>query len=135
MRVAIYVRTSSAHQAQRPTIAQQLDRLQAYIRTQGWSLAVDHIFRDDGDSGASLRRPGLDRLRDAVCNRELDCVLVTDPARLAPRSIHQLLLIDELLRAGCQVRFLDRPIARDPHDEVLFHILRAVAEYERTLQQ
>ena len=64
-------------------IAQQLDRLQAHIRNQGWELAVEHIFRDDGYSGASLNRPGLDRLRDAVRTAEVDRVLITDPDRLA----------------------------------------------------
>ena len=35
-----------------------------HARQQGWDVSPDRIFRDDGHSGASLRRPGLDRLRD-----------------------------------------------------------------------
>ena len=38
----------------------------AHAEKRGWSLAADRVFRDDGYSGASLRRPGLDRLRDAA---------------------------------------------------------------------
>jgi site-specific DNA recombinase len=83
MSLAIYVRVSTQRQAQTQTIEQQLDRLQAHIRNQGWALAVDHVFRDDGYSGASLNRPGLDRLRDAVRAAEVDRVLITDPDRLA----------------------------------------------------
>lgn len=66
MHVAIYARVSSMHQAQAQTMDQQLDRLRAHAEQQGWSLTANLVFRDDGYSGASLRRPGLDRLRDAA---------------------------------------------------------------------
>jgi len=83
MRVAIYVRVSTQRQTQMQTIEQQLDRLHAYIEGQGWTLLDHHIFRDDGYSGASLRRPGLDRLRDVVAAGAVDRVLLTAPDRLA----------------------------------------------------
>jgi site-specific DNA recombinase len=60
-------------------------------------------------------------------------VLVTAPDRLARNYVHQVLLIDELGRHGCQVEFLDRPLSDDPHDQLLLQIRGAVAEYERTL--
>ena len=66
MTVAIYVRVSTQRQAQAQTIEQQLDRLRAHLRDRGVELASETIFRDDGCSGATLNRPGLDRLRDAV---------------------------------------------------------------------
>lgn len=133
MSLAIYVRVSTQRQAQTQTIAQQLDRLQAHIRNQGWELGVEHIFRDDGYSGASLNRPGLDRLRDAVRTAEVDRVLITDPDRLARNYVHQMVLLEELERRGCQVLFLDRPMNQDPHDQLVLQIRGAVAEYERTL--
>src|ERR687885_2019191 len=82
LRVAIYARVSTLHQAQAQTIDQQLERLQAYVHDHGWQLLDEHIFRDDGRSGAELNRPGLDHLRDAARNDELDRV-VTAPDRLA----------------------------------------------------
>ena len=60
MKVAIYVRVSTNRQTQAQTIDQQLERLQRHLETQGESLSADHIFRDDGFSGANLNRPGLD---------------------------------------------------------------------------
>ena len=73
MRVAVYVRVSTQRQAQLQTIEQQLERLRAHVRAQGWTLPDDRIFRDDGYSGASLRRPGPGtlwvRLRDATPSR------------------------------------------------------------------
>src|SRR3954470_2360698 len=133
MRVAFYARVSTQRQAQADGIAQQLERLQAHAMAQGWMVAAEDIFRDDGYSGASLRRPGLERLRDRAALRALDRVLITAPDRLARQYVHQVLLLEELATAGCQVEFLDRPMAQDPHDQLLLQIRGAVAEYERSL--
>jgi len=89
MRVAISVRVSTQRQAQTQTIEQQLDRLRVSIEEHGWTLLDHHIFRDDGYSGASLRRPGLDRLRDVVAAGEVDRVILTAPDRLARNYVHQ----------------------------------------------
>jgi site-specific DNA recombinase len=42
-------------------------------------VADEDVFRDDGYSGASLKRPGLERLRDRAALRALDRVLITAP--------------------------------------------------------
>lgn len=133
MRIAVYVRVSTRNQTQQQTIEQQLDRLQAHSRTQDWILSEENIFRDDGFSGATLKRPGLDRLRDRVALGSYDRVLVTAPDRLARKYVHQVLLIEELEAKGCLVEFLDRPMSQDPHDQLLLQTRGAVAEYERTL--
>ncbi|MGZ6347887.1 MAG: recombinase family protein [Anaerolineales bacterium] len=133
MRVAIYVRVSTQRQAQTQTIEQQLDRLQAYILSKGWTLETENIYRDDGYSGAKLNRPGLDSLRDRAALAEFDLVLITAPDRLARNYVHQMLVIEELGRRGIAVEFLDRPMSDDPHDQLLLQIRGAVAEYERTL--
>jgi site-specific DNA recombinase len=133
MRVAVYARVSTRQQMQSQSTEQQLDRLQAHVQAQGWSLPPENIFRDDGCSGATLVRPGLDRLRDRVSAAQLDRVILTAPDRLARNYVHQVLLIEELQRSGCQVEFLDRPMSNDPHDQLLLQIRGAVAEYERTL--
>lgn len=133
VRAAIYARVSTLNQAQAQTIEQQIERLSGYCRDRGWSLRDEHIFRDDGRSGADLNRPGLDRLRDAVRLGEIDRVLITEPDRLARNYVQQMIVLDELERCGCPVEFLDRPMSDDPHDRLLLQIRGAVAEYERTL--
>src|SRR5216683_613507 len=133
MRAAVYARVSTTRQAQAQTIEQQLDRLRAAAAERGWALDDQHVYRDDGFSGAGLGRPGLDRLRDHAALADLDVVLVTAPDRLARNYVHQVLLIEELAGHGCQVEFLDRPMSADPHDQLLLQIRGAVAEYERTL--
>src|SRR6266536_3371451 len=133
MRAAVYARVSTTRQAQAQGIEQQLERLRAAVCERGWVLDGEHVYRDDGYSGASLGRPGLDRLRDHAALAELDVVVVAAPDRLARNYVHQVLLIDELAGHGCQVEFLDRPMSSDPHDQLLLQIRGAVAEYERTL--
>jgi site-specific DNA recombinase len=91
------------------------------------------MFRDAGESGATLTRPSLDHLRDAVKAAAFDRVLVTTPDRLARNYVHQMVLLEELERVGCRVEFLERPMSQDPHDQLVLQIRSAVAEYERTL--
>src|SRR6266516_3094810 len=133
MNTAMYVRVSTQRQAQTQTIEQQLSLLHEYSQKQGWEWNEEHIFRDDGYSGASLRRPGLDRLRDQVRNATFDRVLVTAPDRLARNYVHQMLLMEEFERSGCQIDFIDQPMSHNPHDQLLVQIRGAVAEYERSL--
>jgi site-specific DNA recombinase len=134
MEIALYVRVSTSRQQQAQTIEMQLDRLRAHVAQHPeWHLADEHIYRDDGYSGAKLNRPGLDRLRDHAAFATFELVLITAPDRLARNYVHQMLLIDELAQRGCQVEFLDRPMSDDPHDQLLLQIRGAVAEYERNL--
>jgi site-specific DNA recombinase len=134
MEIALYVRVSTNRQPQAQTIAQQLERLRSHVAAHPeWHLAEEHIYRDDGYSGAKLNRPGLDRLRDRAAMAAFERVLLTAPDRLARNYVHQVLLLDELAQRGCQVEFLDRPMSQDPHDQLLLQSRGAVAEYERTL--
>jgi site-specific DNA recombinase len=131
--IAVYARVSTQRQAQANTTEQQLERLRAYVEGHGWEVPAENVFRDDGYSGATLRRPGLDRLREAVTSARLERILITAPDRLARNYVHQVLLVEELQRHGAAVEFLERPMSQDPHDQLLLQIRGAVAEYERTL--
>src|SRR6266699_3519516 len=133
MKVAMYVRVSTQRQAQTQTIEQQIELLRAHSHQHCWLWQDEHLFRDDGYSGASLRRPGLDRLREQVSAAAFDRVVITAPDRLARNYVHQMLLLEELEGGGCQVEFVERPMSQDPHDQLLLQIRGAVAEYERSL--
>jgi hypothetical protein len=66
----VYARVSTSRQIVAQSIDQQLERPQAHVAAhigEGWDLREEHVFRDDGYSGARLQRPGLDRLRGAGC--------------------------------------------------------------------
>jgi site-specific DNA recombinase len=133
MRIAIYVRVSTDRQEHNQTIDSQLAALKQWAATHGHELQPDHIFKDQGDSGSRLDRPGLDALRDAAQDAAFDLVAVLCPDQLARKYAYQVLLIDELRRAGCEVFFLQRPISEDPNDQLLLQIQGAIAEYERAV--
>src|SRR5919112_1687212 len=133
MRAAIYARVSTPRQARAQRIDEQLERLKAYVEQKGLGLQEGHIYLDEGYSGASLNRPGLDALRDAAAMAEFEVILVAAPDRLARNYVHQVLLLEELQGRGCRVEFLERPMSQDPNDQLLLQIRGAVAEYERTL--
>jgi site-specific DNA recombinase len=133
MRAAIYARVSTPRQARERNTDQQVTRLERYAEQKGWALHGERVYLDEGYSGASLSRPGLDALRDAAAMAEFEVVLVAAPDRLARKYVHQVLLLEELQGRGCRVEFLERPMSQDPNDQLLLQIRGAVAEYERTL--
>lgn len=124
MKIALYIRVSTHYQMQNQTIEQQLERLRtAVVDHPEWELVDEHVYRDDGYTGAKLNRPGLDHLRDAARMAAFEIVLVTAPDRLARKYVHQVLLIEELNQLGCRVEFLERPMKEDdPHDQLLLQI-------------
>ena len=101
MKIALYMRVSTGRQQQNQTIEQQFDRLQEHIQAHPeWQLSEEHIYQDDGYSGASLNRPGLDRLREQAAMAAFELVLLTAPDRIARKYVYQVLLIEEL-RNSC----------------------------------
>ena len=133
MKLVVYVRVSTQHQAQTETIEQQLAMLEQACQTYHWPWPPSAVFRDDGYSGGTLQRPGLNAMRDAASHGAATHILVTAPDRLARKYVHQVLLIEEFTHAGCQVQFVERPMSDDPHNQLLLQIRGAVAEYERSL--
>lgn len=133
MRAAIYARVSTERQGRDQTIDSQLDALRRWAAAHGHELKDDHVYIDEGYSGARLDRPALDRLRDAAREGEFDVVGVYCPDRLARRYAYQILLLEELRKAACEVEFIERPISDDPHDQLLLQIQGAIAEYERAV--
>src|SRR5215217_4107883 len=130
-RAAIYARVSSDQQAERQTIGSQVSDLLARAAAEGRDIGEEFRFLDDGQSGASLVRPALERLRDLVAMSAIDVVYVHAPDRLARSYAHQAVLIEEFARAGTQVMFLNRPIGQSPEDNLLLQLQGMFAEYER----
>src|SRR5271165_7029322 len=87
---AIYARVSSDKQKEENTIASQTAALTAFAAEQGYAVPAEWIFEDEGYSGASLIRPGLERVRDLASEGELDAVLVYAPDRLSRRYAYQI---------------------------------------------
>ena len=77
MNAAIYVRVSTQEQVDRGfSIGEQLERLRAYLTANGWTSAGE--FVDAGYSGATMNRPGLLSLLDAIGRGGIQKVVVMD---------------------------------------------------------
>jgi len=63
---ALYARVSTSRQEQEQNLASQVAALRTCAAARGYAVAAAHVYLDDGNSGARLDRPGLDRLRDAA---------------------------------------------------------------------
>ena len=131
VRAAIYARVSSDQQADRHTIDSQVEALLARAAADGHEIQAELRFLDEGQSGASLIRPALERLRDLAAMAAIDVVYVHAPDRLARSYAHQAVLIEEFARTGAEVVFLNRPIGRTPEDTLLLQLQGMFAEYER----
>ena len=128
---AIYARVSSDQQKEDKTIASQTAALKAFASSQGYSVPVEWIFEDEGFSGATLVRPGLERVRDLVAEGQVQAVLVLSPDRLSRKYAYQVLLTEEWLRHGVQTIFIKAPQSQTPEDQLLLQFQGMIAEYER----
>ena len=72
---AIYTRVSSDRQKEDHTIASQTAALIEYAQTQGYAVPPEWTFQDEGYSGATLVRPGLEALRDLSAEGQIAAVL------------------------------------------------------------
>ena len=126
-RAALYARVSTQDQ----TPDMQLDALRAFAEARGW---VAHEFVDHGVSGAKERRPALDGLLAAARTRKVDVVVCTKLDRLARSTHHLVTLAKELESLGVDLVVLDQAIdTTTPAGRLLFHVLAAIAEFERDL--
>jgi len=128
---AIYARVSSDRQKENHTIASQLAALMEYAATHGYMVPPEWRFQDEGYSGATLLRPGLEALRDLAAAGHLEAVLIYSPDRLSRKYAYQVLLAEELSRCGVELVFLKAPSGTTPEDQLLVQFQGMIAEYER----
>jgi DNA invertase Pin-like site-specific DNA recombinase len=128
---AIYARVSSARQKKDQTISSQTAALRAHAELSRLEVPGEWVFEDEGHSGATLIRPGLEALRDLAAQGLVDVVLCYSPDRLARKFAYQALLIEEFARAGVRVEFVKGPRGDSPEDQLLVQFQGMFAEYEK----
>ena len=98
---------------------------------RGWEVKV---YRDHGQSGAKVIRPGLENLLSDVRRHKLDVVMVWALDRLG-RSLSQLLSLAEEFRSlGVDLCVHTQAIdTSSPHGRMVYQIISSFAELEREL--
>jgi site-specific DNA recombinase len=127
----IYARVSSDRQREERTIESQVAALTEYADKKEYTVPNEWIFKDEGYSGSTLVRPGLDRLRDLASEDQIETLLIYSPDRLSRKYAYQVLLIEEFSRNGVDVVFIKSPKASTPEEELLLQFQGMIAEYER----
>jgi site-specific DNA recombinase len=128
---AIYARVSSEQQREEHTIASQTAALIEFAQTHQLEVPKPWVFEDEGYSGATLERPGLERIRDLAAEGQIQVVLAYAPDRLSRKYAYQILLIEELARHGVETLFVKAPQGTSAEDQLLVQFQGMIAEYER----
>src|ERR671925_427769 len=132
MRMAtIYARVSSEQQREENTIASQTTALIEFANQHELEVPKEWVFEDEGHSGATLERPGLERVRDLAAEGQIQVVLAYSPDRLSRKYAYQILLIEELARHGVETLFVNAPQTATAEDQLLVQFQGMLAEYER----
>lgn len=130
IRVAIYARVSTADKGQNPEV--QLMPLREYCQARGWSIVDEYV--DIGISGAKDKRPQLDRLMNDARKRKVDCIAVHRLDRWGRSLKHLILSLTELQDVGVSfVSYSENIDLSSPAGKMLFHVIGAMAEFEREL--
>ncbi|MFY9560143.1 MAG: recombinase family protein [Terriglobales bacterium] len=131
-RVALYARVSTNGHGQDPEM--QLRDLREYADRRGWSVVEEYV--DHGVSGTKASRPALNRLMEDAQQRKIDTVLVWKLDRFGRSLRHLVNAIAELEAFGVAfVSLRDNLDLTTPSGRLMFQIIGAMAEFERSLIQ
>jgi site-specific DNA recombinase len=129
-RAILYARVSTDEQARSGySFAQQLEALREYAAREGYEVLKE--VADAGQSGASLERPGMDRVRVLVAAGGVSVVLAQDRDRFAREPAYHYLLKREFEEHGTKIRALNDRGDDTREGELTDGILDQLAKYER----
>jgi len=130
-RAILYARVSTDEQARSGySLAQEIEALRAYAAREGYEVLEE--VSDPGQSGASLERPGMDRVRDLVATGGVSVVLAQDRDRFAREPAYHYLLRKEFEEHETKIRALNDRGDDSPEGELTDGVLDQLAKYERT---
>jgi DNA invertase Pin-like site-specific DNA recombinase len=109
----------------------QLEDLRRYAQQR---FGRCYEFVDEGVSGTQRRRPQLDALMNNARKRRFDVVVVWKFDRFARSVKHLVDSLDEFKALGIDfVSYTEGVDTTTPTGQLLFHIVGAVAQFERDL--
>jgi DNA invertase Pin-like site-specific DNA recombinase len=130
-RVALYARVSTLN-GQDPEM--QLSELREYASRRGWSITSEYV--DQGVSGSKESRPELNELMADAHRRKFDAVLVWKIDRFGRSLKHLVNALADLCAYGVAfISYRDNLDLSTPSGRLMFQIIGAMAEFERSLIQ
>jgi DNA invertase Pin-like site-specific DNA recombinase len=130
-RVALYSRVSTMH-GQDPEL--QLRELRDYAASRG--LQIVQEYTDLGVSGSKNSRPALNQLMSDAARRKFDSVLVWKLDRFGRSLRHLVNALAEFEALGVAfISLRDNLDLTTPSGRLMFQVIGAMAEFERSLIQ
>jgi len=114
----------------------QVERTTAYAQRKGWTVAPEHVYQDDGISGAEfVKRPGFLRLMNALKPRPgFQVLIMNEESRLGREAIETSYALKQLIDAGVRVfTYLDdrERTLGSALDKVMLSLTNFASEMER----
>ncbi len=139
MIAAIYARKSTDQTGtadEEKSVTRQLEHARAYAAKKGWLVSDEHLYVDDGISGAEfVKRPGFLRLMNALKPRPpFQVLIMSEESRLGREQIETAYALKQIMDAGVRVFFYleDRERTLDTAmDKVMLSLTGFAAEMER----
>jgi site-specific DNA recombinase len=129
-RAILYACVSTDEQARSGfSLAQQLEALREYASREGYEVLEE--VQDPGQSGASLERPGVDRVRDLVAAGGVSMVLAQDRDRFSREPAYTYLLRREFEEHATKLKALIDHGDDTPEGQLTDGILDQLAKFER----
>jgi len=126
----LYARVSTQEQVEKGySLAQQMEALREHAFREGYEVLEEVV--DPGQSGASLERPGLDRVRELVREGDVAIVLAQDRDRFAREPAYHYLLRREFEEYGARMRALNDRGDNSSEGQLTDGILDQLAKFER----
>jgi DNA invertase Pin-like site-specific DNA recombinase len=112
----------------------QLAELREYASRRGWQITAEYV--DHGVSGSKESRPSLNRLMVDAHRRAFDAVLVWKIDRFGRSLKHLVNSLADLAAYGVAfISLRDNLDLSTPSGRLMFQIIGAMAEFERSLIQ
>ncbi len=132
-RAVIYARVSGDDtKKEERNIKGQLDMGREHCVEKGYRIVAE--LEEDpkkNTSGYEINLPVLNRIREMARNGEFDVLVVRELDRLSRNLAKQLIVEEELKRAGVRVEYVLAEYDDTPEGRLQKHIRATVSEYER----
>jgi DNA invertase Pin-like site-specific DNA recombinase len=135
---AIYSRRSTEQSVSddAKSVTRQVEHARAYAQRKGWTVLDEHVYTDDGISGAEFqKRPGFLKLMASLGKRTpFEVLILSEPSRLGREQIETSYAIKRLADAGVTVYcYLDDKVlsVSTALDKVMLGLTGFASEVER----
>lgn len=131
-RAVLYARVSGDDRGKEGRNLQgQLEMGREYAAGKGYHIVAELSEDDRGASGANIDLPQLNRIREMAHAGQFDVLIVRELDRLSRNLAKQLIVEEELKRAGVVIEYVLGEYDDSPEGRLSKHIRATIAEYER----